>query len=153
MHICVALNVCWVFAVLLKASFACEWQTSVHPGCTCTSGSELMSWQLEYSCSHWVLCHLLMCTLLEQADTCGLMTVCFWEHPRMCRGAYMHLLCFLTLRWAGNLSVNSIYSLLAVAKVTVPMERCCGNNKIANRWEHPVTWMDKVLHLWGSTNI
>lgn len=57
----------------------------------------------------------------KRADTCGLTSVCFWEHPRMCRGAYIHLLWFLTVRGAGNLSVNSVYSLFAVAKVTAPM--------------------------------
>lgn len=84
-----------------------------------SSLKEKRSWELH----HCVLTSSLgRLRPLDQPDTCGLTSVCFWEHPRMCREAYIHLLWFLTARWAGNLSVNSIYSLFAVAKVTAPME-------------------------------
>lgn len=39
----------------------------------------------------------------------------------MCRGASRHLLWSVAVRRAANLSVNIIYSLFAVAKVTAPM--------------------------------
>lgn len=100
-------GVCAV-SLLLKTSFACEWQTSAQLGCraavTCTPGSELTETEEELRTTA-LYPHI--CTGLaspvdvhaaKRADTCGLTSVCFWEHPRMCRGAYIHLLWFLTVR-------------------------------------------------------